>query len=68
MFLIYLLATNVLSVCISLKKLKSEGSSMLRGSVVQKLEEKCFSVKISIIIKNICLRQQKMNGNDTITF
>ena len=41
---------------------------MLRGSVVQKLEEKCFSVKISIIIKNICLRQQKMNGNDTITF
>ena len=46
MFLVYLLATNVLSVCGSLKKLKNEGSTIFRGSVVQKLEEKCFSVKI----------------------
>ena len=46
MFLVYLLATNGLSVCRSLEKLKDEGLTMFRGSAVQKLEEKCFSVKI----------------------
>ena len=46
MFLVYLLVTNGLSVCRSLKKIKNEGSTMFRGSTVQKLEEKCFSVKI----------------------
>ena len=45
MFLVYLLATNGLSVCRSLKKLKNEGSTMFRESAVQKVEEKCFSVK-----------------------
>ena len=68
MFLVYLLATNVLSVCRSLKKLKNEGSTMFRGLAVQKLEKKNFSVKIWIIIKKICLCQQKMNGNDAINF
>ena len=68
MFLVYLLATNGSSVCRSLKKLKNEGSTMFRGSVVRKLQEKCFSVKIWITIKKICLHQQKMNGNDTIIF
>ena len=41
---------------------------MFRGLAVQKLEEICFSVKICIIIKKICLHQQKMNGNDDIVF
>ena len=41
---------------------------MFRGSVAQKLEKKTFSIKILIIIWKICLRQQKMNGNDTIVF
>ena len=41
---------------------------MFRGSVAQKLEKKTFSIKILIIIRKICLRQQKMNGNDTIVF
>ena len=36
---------------------------MFRGSEVQNLEEKCFSVKTWINIKKICLRQRKMNGN-----
>ena len=48
MFLVYLLATNGLSVCRSLKTLKNEGSTMFRGSAVQKLEENCFSVKLNI--------------------
>ena len=51
MFLVYLLATNVLSVCRYFKKLKNEGSTMFRGSAVQKLEEKCFSVRIWTIVK-----------------
>ena len=46
MLLAYLLATNVLSVYRSLEKLKNEGSTMIRISAVQKLEERCFSVKI----------------------
>ena len=41
---------------------------MFIGSVVQKLEEKCFSVKIWINIKKICLPQKKMNGNDVLIF
>ena len=45
MFLVYLLATNWLSVCRSLRKLKNEGSTMFRGSAIQKLEEKCFFSK-----------------------
>ena len=57
-----------ISVCKSLKKLKNEGSTMFRGSAIQKLEEKCFSVKIWIIIKKICSRQQKMNCNYPIFF
>ena len=67
-FLVYLLVLNVLSVCRSLKKLKNEGSTMFNGSIVQKLEEKYFIVKIWIIIKKIWLRQRKMNGCDAITF
>ena len=39
MFLVYLLATNWLSVCRSLKKL-NEGPTMFMGSAVQKLQEK----------------------------
>ena len=35
-------------------------------SAVQKLEEKCFPIKIWIIAKKICLLQQKMNGNYAI--
>ena len=46
MFLVYLLATDGLSVCRYLKNLKNEGSAMFRGSAVQKLEEKFFSAKI----------------------
>ena len=41
-FLVYLLATNMLSVCRPLKMLKHEGSTVFRRSVVQKLEEECF--------------------------
>ena len=67
-FLVYVLATTVASICRSLKKLKNEGSTMFRGSVAQKLEKKTFSIKILIIIWKICLRQQKMNGNDIIVF
>ena len=65
---LYLMTINVISVCRSLKKLKTEGWNLFRGSVVQKLEKKCFSVKIWIIIKKICLYQQKINGNNVITF
>ena len=50
MFLVYLFATNLLPVCKPLKRLKNEGSTMFRGSVVQKLEEKRFSVNIWVII------------------
>ena len=50
------------------KSWKNEGSTMLSGPMVQKLEEKCFSVKIWIIIIKICLHQQKMNVNDAIFF
>ena len=46
MFLVFLLVTNVLSVCKSLKKLKIRWSTMFTGSAVQKLEGKHFSVKI----------------------
>ena len=45
MFLVYLLASNVLSVCRSLKKLKNDRSTKFMGSAVQKLEEECFSAK-----------------------
>ena len=68
MFLVYLLATNRWSVCRFLKKLINERSTMFRGSAVQKLEEKCLSVKIWKIFRKICLGQQKMNDNDAIIF
>ena len=68
LILVYLLATNGWSVYRPLKKLTEKLSAMLRGSAPQKLEEKRFSVKIWLIIRKICLRQRKMNGNDTITF
>ena len=42
--LVYLLVTNVVSVCRSHKKLKNEGSTKIRGSAVQELEG-IFSVK-----------------------
>ena len=45
MFLVYSLATNVLSICVSLNKLKHEGSIMFRRSEAQKLEKKMFFVK-----------------------
>ena len=68
MFLVHLLATNVLSVCRSLKKLQNEGSIMFKISAVHKLDRKCFSVKIWIIINKICWCQQKVKGSDTIIF
>ena len=45
MFLVYSLATNVLSIYVSLNKLKHEGSIMFRRSEAQKLEKKMFFVK-----------------------
>ena len=66
--LVYFLATNGLSVCRFLTKLKDEKSTKFRGSVVQKLNEKCFLVKIQIVIKKICLREQRMNRNEAIIF
>ena len=41
---------------------------MYTGSAAQKLEGKHFSVKAWIIVKKICLCQQKRNGNDAIMF
>ena len=59
---------NGLSVCRSLKKLKNEGSTMFRGSAVQKLEEKYFSSKnLTNHLENM-LRSAEMNDNDAIIF
>ena len=68
MFLLYLLATNGLPVSRYLIKLKNGRSTMFRESAVQRLAEKYFSVKVWIIIKKICLRRQKINGNGAIFF
>lgn len=51
--LVYFLTTNGLSIYRSLTKLKNEKSTKFRGSVVQKLKEKCFLVKIQQSLKNM---------------
>lgn len=49
--LVYLLGSNVLSICRSLKKLRNEGSTMFRLSAVQILKKNCFVRKIWIIMQ-----------------
>ena len=53
MFLAYLLATTVLSISRTLRMLRNEGSTMFRGSMVQKLEEKCFSEKFEYLMRKM---------------
>ena len=53
MFLVYLLVTNVSSVCRSLKKLENEGSTMFGVSLIQKLEKKKISRKFDKYSENM---------------
>ena len=59
MFLAYLLATNGWSVCNLSNKRKNEGPIMFRGSGVQKLDEKCFSIQNWIYIKKYAYVSKK---------
>lgn len=67
MFLVYLLASNCLSVCRIHKKFK-KWVNHVQGISSSKIRWKMFSMKIYIFIKKIRLHQQNMKANDALIF